>query len=214
MRLRSDVVVSASVRAILSSACGLAAGAATAIGAPWQLSQLIAFDTAALVQLLWVWLPIADMDPEQTDRIATLEDNSRRLAHVLVNSACVVSLVGIVLGLAKAKTSDHALEVALTVAAVLSVVLAWCTVHTVFILRYAHLYYDGEDGGIQFGDAAPDYRDFAYFGFTVGMTYQVSDTNVTDPRIRRAVTRHALISYVFGTVIIGITINVMAGLVR
>jgi uncharacterized membrane protein len=106
------------------------------------------------------------------------------------------------------------MEVALTVASVVTVVLAWATVHTVFTLRYAHLYYDNVDGGVDFGEAAPDYRGFAHLAFTVGMTYQVSDTEVIDPVIRRAVTYDALISYVFGTVIIGLTINVMAGFLR
>jgi uncharacterized membrane protein len=85
----------------------------------------------------------------------------------------------------------------------------------VFVLRYADLYYNDGVGGVDFpGDEDPDYRDFAYLGFTVGMTYQVSDTNVTSRAIRRTIIRHALISFLFGTVIIGVTINVMAGFVR
>ena len=73
-------------------------------------------------------------------------------------------------------------EVLITAVAVATVVLAWATVHAVFVLRYADLYYNGEPGGIDFpGDEPPDYRDFAYLGFTVGMTYQVSDTNIQQP---------------------------------
>jgi uncharacterized membrane protein len=213
--IRPDVSIDASDRAGISAAFGLGVGTFAAFFAPWQLTLLIAFDIAALVQLLWVWVPIARMDAEQTSGVATREDNSRRLAHVLVNSASLMSLTGVALALVKAKTSDEGLEVALTVAAVATVILAWATVHTVFILRYAHLYYEGPDGGIEFGaDETPDYLDFAYLGFTVGMTYQVSDTNVTDRAIRRTVMHHALISFVFGTVIIGVTINVTAGFIR
>ena len=103
----------------------------------------------------------------------------------------------------------------LTTVAVATVVLAWATVHVVFVLRYADLYYNGEPGGVDFpGDEPPDYRDFVYLGFTVGMTYQVSDTDIHSRDIRRTITRHALISYLFGTVIIGVTINVMAGFIR
>ena len=95
-----------------------------------------------------------------------------------------------------------------------TVVLSWLAVQTVFTLRYAHLYYsEGEVGGIDFHDEeAPDYGDFAYLAFTVGMTYQVSDTNVGSKRIRTIVRRHALLSYMFGVAVIATTINVAAGL--
>ncbi len=94
-----------------------------------------------------------------------------------------------------------------------SVLLSWCLIHTVFAARYARLYYTGSYGGIDFpGDKHPDYADFGYFAFTVGMTYQVSDTNVTDRKMRRTTLRHALLSYLFGAVIIATTINLVAGL--
>ena len=96
---------------------------------------------------------------------------------------------------------------------VLSIALSWAVVHTVFTLRYANEYCS-EGGGIEFGFDAPTYADFAYFAFTVGMTYQVSDTGVTSRRIRRSVLRHALLSFLFGTVIVAVTINVVAGFVQ
>jgi uncharacterized membrane protein len=99
---------------------------------------------------------------------------------------------------------------------VFTVFLSWFTVHTLFVLRYARLYYGGSPGGIDFGGSkeSPDYLDFVYFAFTVGMTFQVSDTDVAQRDIRRSVTRHAMLSYVFGTVIVGIAINVVGGLIR
>jgi uncharacterized membrane protein len=97
--------------------------------------------------------------------------------------------------------------------AVATVALSWLAVQAVFILRYAHLYY--VEGGIDFhDDMAPNYADFAYVGFTIGMTYQVSDTDLNSKRIRRTALRHALLSYVFGIAVIAITINVVAGLLR
>ncbi len=94
----------------------------------------------------------------------------------------------------------------------ISVLLAWAVVHTVYALRYADLYYSLE-GGIQFNEVeAPDYRDFAYLAFTIGMTYQVSDTNLQAKAIRHTALRHALLSYLFGTAIIAMTINIVAGL--
>jgi uncharacterized membrane protein len=97
---------------------------------------------------------------------------------------------------------------------VLAIVGAWTIVSTHFTFRYASLYYDGVDGGIDFNtEALPDYLDFAYLAFTVGMTYQVSDTDITDRKIRRAITRHALLSYLFGTCIVATTINVVASFI-
>ena len=91
-------------------------------------------------------------------------------------------------------------------------VLSWLLVNTVFVLRYAHLYYGGvEIGGIQFpGIQPPRYRDFGYLGFTVGMTFQVSDTIIVDEAIRSTVLRHALLSFLINVAIIATTINVIA----
>jgi uncharacterized membrane protein len=94
-----------------------------------------------------------------------------------------------------------------------SVVLSWAMVHTVFTLRYAHLYYQGPDGGIDFNDSGPPtYHDFAYLAFTIGMTFQVSDTALETQLIRRTALRHALLSYLFGTGILATTINLVASL--
>ena len=89
----------------------------------------------------------------------------------------------VVLALHRPSRVPIATEVALTTAAMLTVVLSWLVVHTVFILRYAHLYYGTAPvGGIDFpGGDPPSYHDFAYLGFTVGMTFQVSDTGISSP---------------------------------
>lgn len=88
-------------------------------------------------------------------------------------------------------------------------------VHTVFALRYAGLYYSGPDGGVNFNDnEKPAYADFAYLAFTIGMTYQVSDTALTTRAVRHTALRHALLSYLLGTVIIAATINLAAGLAK
>jgi uncharacterized membrane protein len=88
-------------------------------------------------------------------------------------------------------------------------------VHTVFALRYAHIYYTPPKGGIDFKmEPEPDYRDFAYTAFTIWMTFQVSDTDITQPVMRRAVLRHALLAFLFGSVILATTVNVIAGLLN
>ena len=98
---------------------------------------------------------------------------------------------------------------------IFAVVLSWLIVHAVFTLHYAHLYFAEPVGGVDFPETPhPDYRDFAYLAFTIGMTYQVSDTALQDGEFRRTVLRHALLSFLFGAVIVAMTINVLAGFVR
>jgi uncharacterized membrane protein len=102
--------------------------------------------------------------------------------------------------------------------AMLTVVLSWTVVNTVYTLRYADLHFRSGAVGIAFGDSAgqelPTYRDFAYVAFTIGMCYQVSDTTVRDSRIRRTVLSHAFLSYLFGVVIVGGSVSLIAGLIR
>ena len=119
------------------------------------------------------------------------------------------------MALLKAGQTSGGTKAALVALGVLSVLTAWATVHTIYTLRYTRLYYSGQGGGINFnGDDAPTFLDFAYVAFTVGMTFQVSDTNLTGPALRRVVLRHALLSYLFGVVIVGMTINIVAGLLK
>ena len=95
----------------------------------------------------------------------------------------------------------------LTALAIVSVALAWTSVHTVHVLRYARLYYSEPEGGVDFGSEAPDYTDFAYLALTIGMTFQVSDTTLTAKRVRRVALHHALLSYLFGAVILAVMVN-------
>ena len=129
-----------------------------------------------------------------------------------VLAACVASLVAVGLTLVKAAAETGAAKDMFSGVAVLSVVMSWTVVHTVYTLRYGHLYYDHQRGMDFHDESDPNYRDFAYVAFTIGMTYQVSDTELTTRAIRSTVLRHALLSFVFGTAIIAMTINVVAGL--
>jgi len=96
---------------------------------------------------------------------------------------------------------------------VLSVALSWGLVHTIYTLRYARRYYTGKDGGVDFhGDEPPNYKDFAYLAFTIGMTFQVSDTDLESREIRVDALHHAMLSFVFGTGILATAINLVANL--
>ena len=110
------------------------------------------------------------------------------------------------------------MRLGLIAVATFTLVVSWMVVNTVYTLRDAHLFFSAPVGGIDFGDneksEQPSYRDFAYVAFTIGMTYQVSDTNLRDRRLRRSVLAHALLSYVFGVVIVATSIGLIAGLVN
>lgn len=193
----------------------LVGGIAAAFG-PWQFSVLAGWDVSAAAYIASVWLSIRHCNPEETRELATREDNSRISVSVLLISASVSSLIGTGLDLVKRNEAHGSGRIALTVIGILTVALSWAVVHTVFALRYAHEYYTPPIGGIDFkshGDP-PDFQDFAYVAFTVGMTFQVSDTDVQARAIRRTALRHALLSYLFGAVILAVTVNLIANLVK
>ncbi len=204
-------------RVLGSAAVGLLLGLAVAWVAPWQLAVLAGWDLVAVLVLSRVWFRVGRFSADQTKDFATREDNSRASAELLLIGASVASLGGAAVGLLKANESSPIVETLLTVASVLTVALSWAVVHTVFTLRYAHEYYTTTgSGGIDFksGTYAPDYGDFAYVAFTVGMTFQVSDTDIGNRLIRRTVLRHALLSYLFGAVIVALMVNVIATLLN
>jgi uncharacterized membrane protein len=198
--------------------CFLAGGVSGAVIATlveWELGVLCGWLATSLVFVAWVWYDVGALDAGATAAVATREDDSRAAARLLLVGASVASLVAVGFGLRRAAQVGGARELALTASSLAAVVAAWTVVHTVFVLRYAHLYYGGDDvGGVDFpGGSDPAYRDFAYLGFTVGMTFQVSDTSVTTSTMRAAVLRHALVSYLFGAAVIAATINVLASFV-
>ena len=199
-------------RVLESTGAGLVVGVVLAGFSPWQLAVLTGWDALAVVVLSRVWFRVGRFSADETREFATREDDSRTSADLLVLTACVASLAGAAFGLLKAHQSEQALKTSLTVETVLTVALSWAVVHTVFALRYAHEYYSAVAGGIDFKSGAyePDYRDFAYVAFTVGMTYQVSDTDIRNRLIRHTVLRHALISYLFGAIIVALLVNVIA----
>lgn len=201
------------VRVVLSGVAGVIVAAAAASFTPWQVSSLLAWDTGAAIFCAWVWVAVRGADAATTQRIATREDDSRPAADLVLIASSVASLLGVGFALLQASNQSGVARALTTAVAVATVVLSWLAVQTVFTLRYAHLYY--LDGGIDFHNPqAPDYGDFAYVAFTLGMTYQVSDTDLTSKKIRMTALRQALLSYVFGIAVIAITINVVAGLLH
>jgi uncharacterized membrane protein len=208
-----DRHVSARAQVTLALVAGAAVGAASSALTGVRYGVLIGWDAACVVYLIRVWTEIWGMDADRTARSAVRSDPTRTTTDVVLLTAAVASLaaVGIVLvSAAHATGSAQDLRVAL---GVVSVAVSWAVVHTVFALRYAALYYTGPDGGVNFsGDAPPRYADFAYLAFTIGMTFQVSDTDIGSPQIRSTALRHALLSYLFGTGVLATTVNLVASL--
>jgi uncharacterized membrane protein len=206
----------AQTRALVAFASGLGAfGVATAF-LPWQAAVMIGWSVLSAVVVTWTLLAVWSLDGDGTAALATRADESRAVADVLLTSAAIASLVSIGFALVKAAQSKGTPEAILTGLAIVTVVLSWAMVHVIYALHYAHLYYSaGEGDGIDFNsDPEPDYHDFAYVAFTIGMTFQVSDTDLTAKPIRRAALRHALLSYLFGVVVIAMAINGVAGLLN
>jgi uncharacterized membrane protein len=196
---------------------GLVSALVVAWFVPWQLAVLVGWDVAALTVIAGVWLTVARFTPEETRLVATREDDSRTASELLLIGAATASLAGVALAFLKAREGDSLYEPLLTGFGVATIALSWSLVHTLAALRYARLYYGDPEGGIDYkshGKEDPDYGDFAYTAFTVGMTFQVSDTDITQRNLRRAVLRHSLLSYLFGAVILATVVNVIASLLN
>lgn len=189
-------------------------------GGPLFMLTWICF---AVVSLSLSWATILMVHPLEMKKIARLQDSGRSLIFLFVLVAALASLFGVIIllgatqHLTGAKLSTHIL---LSVSAV---ICSWAEVHTTFIFRYAHLFYEtavksGKSSakyaeGLEFPkENEPDYLDFAYFSFVIGMTFQVSDVEISSKYIRRQALMHSLVSFAFNTVIVALSINVISGL--
>jgi uncharacterized membrane protein len=199
------------VRMLVSVALGVAVAFVVANSVGWRFA-LAGWVTTAAVYVLWTQFILRRMDAEQTCRWVTREDPTRWVADAVIVSASIASLGGVgYVVVAGSHSGNGAIEAA--VVGVLTVGASWLAVHTLYTVHYARLYYSDEPGGINFHDPEPPcFRDFAYLAFTVGMTYQVSDTEIGLTSIRATVLRHALLSYLLGAVVLAVTINLIAGL--
>jgi uncharacterized membrane protein len=200
-------------RLLVMAAAGLLTGIGSGLLLGWEYAATVGWAVACVVYLAWVWASIARLDDSATKANAQREDPTSGLSELLTLVASVASLGAVVILILAAKNAHGVVAVLVPVLALLSVALSWGLVHTLFTLRYARLYFTGTAGGIDFNQKeVPRYVDFAYLAFTLGMTYQVSDTDLQNFAIRSLALRHALLSYLFGAVILASTINLLAGL--
>jgi uncharacterized membrane protein len=180
---------------------------------------IVAWDSFCLAMLAFSWVLFFGTGKDDLINVVEAQDDGLRTIFFIVLIAIGFSLFGTLL-LLTGKSETHSHKIIHTMVSLSPVLLSWLLFHTIFTIRYAHLYNDhnklnpGKDtGGIEFPTKEkPDYIDFAYFSFVIGMTFQVSDVQVNSRMMRRFVLMHSLISFVFNTVIVALTINAIAGL--
>jgi len=198
------------VMAVVGLGTGLAVGALKS----WAYAPAMGWGAASLTYLVWVWAVIGRLDAQATAAHARREDPSRGVSDVLVLTATVASFGGVALILLDASSAQGGTKAATIGMALASVALSWFLVHTLYTLRYASLYYR-DKAGVDFNEEKlPRYLDFAYLAFTVGMTFQVSDTDLKTDAIRTTVLRQALLSYLLGAIVLATTINLVSGLIH
>ena len=180
---------------------------------------ILGWDTFCLCMILLSWILFFTVTPNELCTIVEKQDDGLKVIFMIVLVAVCFSLFGTLL-LLNSKNESTFNKVFHTIVSLSPVLLSWILLHTTFAIRYAHLYHDHNKlntgsnvGGLDFPTKEqPDYMDFAYFSFVIGMTFQVSDVQVNSRVIRRFVLMHSLISFVFNTIIVALTINTIAGL--
>ena len=204
---------SAQVRVVMTALIGTVVGALASIVTFWQAAILLGWSAGIACLLAWIWCAVWKLSAAETKSHANREDPSVRMSEFIVLASGVALLAAVGLALVRAGKTMGATKDYLITLGILSVALSWATVHTLFTLRYARTYYAKPAGGIDFNENdPPTYLDFAYLAMTIGMTFQVSDTNLTSKPIRRIALKHAMLSYLFGAVIVALVINVVASL--
>jgi len=205
-------------RASLRLVVGLVVGVVGALLAhrhAWQFRLLLGWDAGAFALLLFIWFTVLTKDPLETRCRSASADPGRTATWVLVLIASGFSFFASA-SVLRNLHREAPREPWLLPLCLVSVIVAWALTHTSYTLRYAHLYYrDDEEGegGLAFpGDRKPDDFDFAYFAYTIGMCFQVSDVQITSSEIRGPSLVHALISFVFNTTILALTVTVISQL--
>ncbi len=199
-------------RLTLMVAVGVVVAVVTALTAGPRWAASVGWAAACAVYVVTAF-PLLRADADRTARWGAREDPQRTTSDLLLVGASGASVVAILVVLSTARGLHGTAQDLAAALGVVSVLLSWLLVQTLFTLRYAELFYSGTPGGVDFNQPEPPrYTDFAYFAVTVGMTYQVSDTTITSSTIRATTLRHALLSFFFGTVVIASVINLVAGL--
>ena len=200
----------------------LGVAAVVCLAVPWSwhwptraVVTWIAYSASALIM---TWYVILSADPSEAAREASIQDSSRKAIFIFVVFAAIFSVFAVGAELGTAKGLERTYLAGHVLFSLLAIFTSWSLVHTVFTMRYAHIYYDTPEGdeahgGLSFPEEdKPDYLDFAYFSFVIGMCFQTSDVSITSRRLRRLVLVHSVISFGFNLAILGLSINMVSGL--
>jgi uncharacterized membrane protein len=202
-------------RMILAALIGAGVGFFLPSEHSWAVRTVAGWDAGAMTLLLFVWWIIWASDPRETRCRAASADPGRTAVWFIVLIASCFSLFAGAVVLRHARSIDPERSALLVILCIIAIVAAWALTHTSYTLRYAHLYYRDDDegeGGLTFpGERKPDDFDFAYFAYTVGMCFQVSDVSISSPQIRRAVLGQAILSFAYNTVILALALNLLFG---
>lgn len=188
---------------------GILLGYGAGILTGWLYGLVIGWGAVCILYLVNVWRVIWPMDGQATRDHANVEDPARPITELLILSASAASLIAVGTLILNQRLPGHS-TILTAVLPILSVLLSWALIHTVYTLRYAREYYrDSPRGtGIDFNtDDLAQYTDFAYFAFDLGMTFQVADTDVSTSRLRKIIFIHTLLAYAFNTVILASVVN-------
>ena len=201
LQTRIKLVIAAASGAVV--AFFAAGGMAAALPA-----ALVGWDAAVVLYLVMVYRTLIRSEMGHIRGHAIKEDEGRVAVLVLTVTATLASLAAIVALLGEGAVKMASRELFFAIATIL---LSWAFVHTIFALHYAHEFYTGAAGGLEFpGGEKPDYWDFVYFSFVLGMTFQVSDVAVTSHSIRRVVLAHSIVSFLYNVALLAIVVNIAA----
>jgi uncharacterized membrane protein len=177
---------------------------------------MMSWDMFSLLMIITIWIIFFNIPETKINVLAQKEDQSRTVIFFLVIVSLLVSLFGIAI-LLRGSSQKYINTTIHEPVSLISVGLSWIMLHSIFTIHYAHLFYDDDDQktgvcseGIDFpGNNKPDYLDFAYFSFVIGMTFQVSDATISSRKIRHLVLIHSVLSFLFNTIIVALTISII-----
>lgn len=180
---------------------------------------MIGWDVFSVCMIVMTWITFFITTAKQIRIQSKVQDPNRSIIFILILISTLASFLTVILLIVSKKGDQSGFSWHLPIA-VAGMLFSWILIHTGFTLRYAHIFYGDHKtkpnthaGGLDFpGDTLPDYLDFAYFSFVLGMTFQVSDVQITSKRFRRLALLHGLISFSFDTTMIALTINILAGI--
>lgn len=178
---------------------------------------MIGWDAFSVCMIVMTWITFFITTAKQIRIQSKVQDPNRSIIFIIILISTLASFLTVLLLVLTKKDGESGAAWRMPIA-VAGMLFSWILIHTTFTLRYAHIFYGDHKskpnthaGGLDFpGDSLPDYLDFAYFSFVLGMTFQVSDVQISSKRFRRLALLHGLISFIFDTTLLALTINILA----